>query len=125
MKEGLKDEPVTHGGVGLDPSHNDVGWNSNRRSSHIVGQPHKACDEGKMRAIGYVVAKVDDEIICSNDLDPMSTINKTAQDMMRSYPMGTDNKRAELEHLVYNFKPKDKPSDDIYDAVHEAMFGGS
>ncbi len=42
MKEGLKDEPVTHGGVGLDPSHNDVGWDTNPWSSHIVGRHHSA-----------------------------------------------------------------------------------
>ena len=77
MKVVLDDEPVTHGGVVLVPSHTNVGRDTNRRLSHIVGRPHKACDDGKMRAIGYAVAKIEDEIIRSSGLYPMSTINKS------------------------------------------------
>ncbi len=39
MKVVLEDEPMARGGVGLDPSHNKVGRDTNQRSSHIVGNP--------------------------------------------------------------------------------------
>ena len=35
------DEPVTHGGDGLDPSCNGAGRDSSHRSSHIVGRLHR------------------------------------------------------------------------------------
>ena len=125
MKEALKNEPVTHGGVGLDPSHNDVGRDTNRRSSHIVGRPHSAQEDEKKRAVGYAVGKVYDEIVRSKDHDPFDSIDDTAQEVMKSYPMASDIERAKIEHLVGNFKPTDEPSDDLYDAVYDAMFGGS
>ncbi len=61
-------EPLTHGGVGLDPSCNGAGRDADQRSSHIVGRPHSASyehskNDSASMAFGYAVAKVDDEII--------------------------------------------------------------
>ncbi len=39
--------------------------------------------------------------------------------------MGTGDQDAEIEYLVGELKPMDKPSDDIYDTMHEAIFEGS
>ena len=96
MKEALENEPVTHRGVGLDPSHNDVGRDTNRRLSHIVGRPHSAWEDEKRRAVGNAVEVTYDEMIRSRDFDPIYSIDKTAGMMMESYGMATDDKRSEM-----------------------------
>ena len=59
MKKVLGDEHVICNGVSQDPSHNDVGRDTNRRSSHNdVGRSHSARKEAKKRAVGYAVVSV-------------------------------------------------------------------
>ena len=57
MEEVLGDESVTQGGIGLDPGHNDVGRDTNRWSSHIVGRPHSACGGQKEKRFGQAAAQ--------------------------------------------------------------------
>ncbi len=61
-----------------------------------------------------VVGIVYDKIICSKGIEQMSSVNDTAQDMMSSHLMATNDKHAEIEHLVGDFKPTDELSDDVY-----------
>jgi hypothetical protein len=89
-----------------------------------VGQPHSACENEKRRAIRYVVGMTYDEIIQSRDFDPIYSIDETAGMMMASYSMATDNECSEIELLVGDYKQKNTPSNDVYDAVCEALFGG-
>ncbi len=74
--------------------HNGVGRDSNRRSSHIVGQSHRAREDEKRRAVGYAVGKVYDEIVRSKGHDPSDSIDDTAQEVVRSYLMANDNEQA-------------------------------
>ena len=63
MNKVLGNEHETPDWVCLDPSHNDVGQDANRRSSHNnVGRLHSARKEEKKRAVAYAVAKVWEEI---------------------------------------------------------------
>ncbi len=66
-----------------------------------------------------------DEIIRSRDLDPIYSIDETANMMIASYDLATNEERSEIELLVRDFKREDTPSDDVYDAVYNAIFGGS
>ena len=75
-------------------------------------------------AVGYAVALVDEEIVCSNGLEPVLTVNEMAATVVEIYHLSSDDDQAEMANLVGDLKPTDRPSDAIYDAVHEALFGG-
>ena len=113
---------MTHGGIGLDPSHNVVGRDTNRWSSHIVGRPQSACGEQKGKRFGYAVAKVYDEIASKSSFS--LSIAEEAAKAAGTYTTATADERAEIEYLLGDFKVTDTPSDDVYDAVAEGMFGG-
>jgi len=124
MNKVLGNEHVTRDGVCLDPSHNDVGQDTNRRSSHNdVGRLHSARKEEKKRAVAYAVAKVWEEI-ASRYTSELPCFFVTTQEVVHIYSTATDDERAEMEYLVGDFKPTDVPNDDVYDAVHDGLFGG-
>ena len=125
MKVVLRDE--THGGVGLGLSCNDTGRDANRRSSHIVGQPHSASyghvkNDMAARAFGYAVTKFYDEIIRSRGFEPITSVENTARRVTQTYAMATDDERGDIDYLVGNFGSDDTPNDHIYDAVYNALF---
>ena len=126
MKKVLGDEHVTRNGVSQDPSHNDVGRDTNRRSSHNdVGRSHSSRKEEKKRAVGYAVAKVWDEIVREKDgMDPFCSVADSAREVTAIYNVVMDDERVEMECLVGNFKPTDEPNNDVFDAVHDGLFGG-
>ena len=76
------------------------------------------------RKVGYATAKVWDEIVRSRGHEPIFSMAEEAANMAGAYTMATDDERAEIEYLVGNFKLTDKPSNDLYNAVYQALFGG-
>jgi hypothetical protein len=113
MNKVLGNEHVTRDGVCLDPSHNNVGQDTNRWSSHNdVGRLHSAGKEEKKRAVRYAVAKVWEEIVSRYTVGPLCFVEST-QDVVRIYTTATDDEHAKMEYLVGDFKPTNVTSDNV------------
>jgi hypothetical protein len=55
------------------------------------------------RAVGYAVALVEEEIICSRGFEPVVTVDNMAQVVIDMYHLATSSKQAEMGNLVGNF----------------------
>ena len=98
MKKVLGDEHVARDGVSQDPSHNDVGQDTNQRSSHNdVGRSCSARKEEKERAVGCAVVKIWDKIVREkHGMDPFCSVADSAREVTAIYNMATDDKHAEM-----------------------------
>ena len=74
------------------------------------------------KRFAYAVAKVYDEIASKSSFS--LSIAEEAAKAAGTYTTATADERAKIEYLLDDFKVTDTPSDDVYDAVAEGMFGG-
>ncbi len=74
------------------------------------------------QAVGYAVASVDDKI--TRGYGHANTVDKDTRVVANKYKLAIVGERAEMTHLVGDYKPTNKPVDEIYNAVYETMFRG-